>query len=269
VGAAPSSSESFSIPEAYAEKGWASKIKTQDDLFKQIDNLDSMVGKRQTPGDDAPDEEWDEFFGKIGKPESPDKYELSEPEGIDPEVIPQDFRSKAQKIMHESGLTQKQANKLYQKFLQAEMESAGQTKEAYAAHQKQLDEQFDSITTELFGDKFEEASARVQNVIKDTVPEKLVPYLQSLSETNPQALASVIALTDGLLKQIDNIKSEYGAEDSLGSGGQTQATNKDDVVKKLTEAKAKARKLDPFSPERKQTDKEIDELRKQLQSIYS
>lgn len=36
----------FAIPDEYKDKSWAQKIKTQDDIFKQIDNLTSLVGKK-------------------------------------------------------------------------------------------------------------------------------------------------------------------------------------------------------------------------------
>lgn len=259
----------FSVPEEYSDRGWASKIKSQDDLYKQIDNLDSMVGKRQTPGDDASDEEWDQFFGKIGKPESPDKYTLSDPELPEGFNVPDDFKTKAQQIMHDAGLTQKQADKLYQRFLEEEVSTANQNKEAFEQKRVELDKQFDEVTSELFGDKFEEVSVKSQNIIKDALPESLLPAISELSETSPRALAAVIALTDKMSSQISEVKQKYGAEDNLGTGSQAQASAKDEVLKKLTEAKSKAKNADPFSPDRKQAQNEIEELRKQLQGFFN
>lgn len=36
----------FTIPEDYKDRGWASKIKSHDDLWKQLDNLDKLAGKK-------------------------------------------------------------------------------------------------------------------------------------------------------------------------------------------------------------------------------
>lgn len=259
---------SFSIPEEYSGKGWVEKIKSQDDLFKQIDNLDSLVGKRQIPGENAPDQEWNEFFSKIGKPESPDKYQLTDPELPDGFVVPDDFKSKAQRIMHESGLTQKQADALYQRFLKEEISSATENQKTFSERQKELDAQFDEVTTKLFGDKFEEVSARSQNIIKENVPQELIPHLQALSDSDPKALAAIISLTDKMASQISEIKKKYGAEDNLNSGAQTSYSNKEEVLKKLTDAKVRARGADPFSSDRKSAEKEIEEYRKQLQSYF-
>lgn len=267
--ASDTTGSSFSIPQEYADRSWVEKIKSQDDLFKAYDNAQSMIGKRQTPSDDASDEEWNEFFGKIGKPDSPDKYQLTDPELPEGFELPQDFKSKAQKVMHDAGLTQKQADKLYQRFLEEELSVAGQNKEAFAKQQAELDKQFDEVTNELFGDKFEEVSARSQNIIKENVPESLIPHLQSLSESDPKALAAVIALTDKMANQISDIKKQYGAEDNLGSGGQAQANSAEDVRKKIVETRSAIKNLEPFSPERKQKENDLQELQKQLQSFFN
>lgn len=268
VGAGAETGSSFSIPEEYASKGWAKDLKSPEDLWKLTDNAQSLIGKKQVPNENATDQEWDEFFGRIGKPESPDKYELSEPEMPEGFALPDDFKSKAQRIMHESGLTQKQANSLYQKFLQEEIAVAGGNQKAMAERQKELDAQFDEVTTKLFGDKFEEASARSQNIIKENVPQELIPHLQSLSDSDPKALAAVIALTDKMATQMSELKKKYGAEDSLGSGGQATASGKEDILKKLTDAKVRAKNADPFSPDRKAAEAEIEEHRKQLQGFF-
>jgi len=35
----PPASPDFKVPDAYKDKPWANKIKTEEDLYKQIDNL--------------------------------------------------------------------------------------------------------------------------------------------------------------------------------------------------------------------------------------
>jgi hypothetical protein len=38
--------QQFSVPEAYKEKGWAKKVKTQEELFKLVDSQDVLIGKK-------------------------------------------------------------------------------------------------------------------------------------------------------------------------------------------------------------------------------
>jgi hypothetical protein len=263
----PSTNE-FSIPESYTGKGWTEKVKSVDDLWKLADNSQSLLGRRVAPADDAPQEEWDAFYKTVGRPEAPDKYQLKDVEGVPEGFDLTEFKGKAQQLMFEAGLNQKQANALYQAYLKTELDVAGKNKEAIAEQNKKLDAEFDGLTKELFGDKFNEVSNKAQQFIKENIPEKLIPVVQGLQD-QPQSLAAFIAFADNAQKQIADVKQKYGAEDNLASGQQTSSsTNREDVLKKLTETKLAAQKADPFSNDRKRLDDEIQSLRGQLQKFF-
>lgn len=69
--AQPAPANDFSIPQEYADRGWSSKIKSTDDLFKAYDNAQSLIGKKSVaPAEDAPQEEWDAYYSAL-RPESP------------------------------------------------------------------------------------------------------------------------------------------------------------------------------------------------------
>lgn len=260
---------SFAIPEGYTGKGWTEKVKSYDDLWKLADNSQALIGRRVAPADDASAEEWENFYKTVGKPDAPDKYQLQDIDGIPEGFDLTDFKTQAQELMFEAGLNQRQANALYQAYLKSELEVAGKNKAAIEEHNKALDAEFDKITAELYGDKFPEVSAKAQEFIKQNLPEQLLPEVQALSD-NPKALAAVIALADKAQKAIADVKAKYGAEDALKSGQQAAgSTSREEVLKKLTESKMAAQKLDPFSPERKKMDGEIQELRGQLQKFFS
>lgn len=265
---APSVSE-FKVPETYTGKGWVEKVKSVDDLWKLADNSQSLLGKRAVPANDAPPEEWDNFYKAAGKPEAPDKYQLQDVDGVPEGFDLTEFKGKAQQLMFEAGLNQRQANALYQAYLKTELDVAGKNKETIVEHNKKLDAEFDGVVKELFGDKFGEVSTKAQAFIKENLPEQLIPAVQALQD-NPQALAAFIAFADNTEKKIADIKKKYGAEDGLTSGGQpATAVSRDDILKQLTEAKMAAQKADPFSSERKKLDENIQALRGQLQKMYN
>ncbi len=262
------SSEGFAIPESYSSRGWTEKVKSYDDLWKLADNSQSLLGKRVAPADDAPPEDWDNFYKTIGRPDAPDKYTLPDIEGVPEGFDLTEFKGTAQKLMHEAGLNQRQANKLWEAYLKTELETAGKNKEAMAEHNKKLDAEFDELTGKLFGDKFEEVAGRAQAFIKENLPQELIPVVQEL-EGNPKALAAFIAFADRTSSQIEAVKKKYGAEDSLKSGQQTASgTSREDILKQLTEKKVAASKADPFSPDRKRLETEIEELRGSLQKMF-
>ena len=88
------------LPEVIRHKEFTSFAKEAIDLGKN--------GLR-VPGADATPEDWDAFYGKIGRPESPDKYEIKFAEGtpVDDNLLGA-FRG----IAHKIGLTSQQAQQL-------------------------------------------------------------------------------------------------------------------------------------------------------------
>ena len=75
------------------------------------------------PGPDAKQEDWDAFYGKLGRPEKPEAYEFKLPEGL-PENFPYDGESatKFKAWAHSQGLTPKQAQGLHDSFVKGQAE---------------------------------------------------------------------------------------------------------------------------------------------------
>lgn len=98
----------------------AKQWKSADDAIKSYRDLEAHAGKAITvPGADATAEDWNAFYGKLGRPESPDKYELK----LNTEAVPQDFPYDEKSAIefrtwaHEAGLTPQQAQSLHDKFV--------------------------------------------------------------------------------------------------------------------------------------------------------
>jgi hypothetical protein len=264
----------FSVPEAYKDAAWAQNIKSPDDLWGQFANAQTLIGKRPAgiPTADAPDTEWDKFHSLM-RPESPDKYALSEIEGIPEGVDISSYKQSALQMFHEAGLNAKQADKLWKAYIGSELE-ASKGLEAKSAEQKAaLDKEFDALTAKLWGDKYKDVEAKSLEIIKTAIPDELKDAIPYIAE-NPKALAATMKLIEhseaqatALRSELAEVKRKYGVEDKLSSGAQTAGTSKDDVLKQLTEANMKVRGLDPFSPERKELMTKIEEMRGQLQRI--
>lgn len=85
------------------------------------------------PGDGATQEQWDEYWKAVGRPDSPDGYELAPPEGaeVDQELA-KEFRQKA----HEAGLNSEQAKELFDWYFSTATQRQ-QLGEQYRQQQKQ------------------------------------------------------------------------------------------------------------------------------------
>lgn len=221
----------FVVPDAYKDRGWVEKVKSPDDLWKTLDNAQSLLGKRPAgiPANDAPDEEWQKFF-QAARPESADKYTLGDIEGLPEGVDLAPYKAQAQKLMYDAGLTQKQADALWKQYLGVEMGAVAQS-------QQDLDKRYDETLNKTFGEKRAEAEAKAQEIINKYVPEDLRTNITKLVN-NPEGMVGVIALATEMQAKHDaelaSIKAEYGAEGKLPNGsGKVESANINEVVTEL------------------------------------
>ena len=97
------------ISEEFRNDPNISKFTEIDALAKSYINATRMIGqdKVAVPNENSTDDQWNEVYGKLGRPESPDKYKLeiqSETASLDENAIKQ-FAENA----HQLGLNNKQA----------------------------------------------------------------------------------------------------------------------------------------------------------------
>lgn len=122
------------LGELVKTKGW----KGPADALLSYQNLERVFGADKAgrtilaPKSDDDADGWNAVYSRLGRPESPDKYELPVPEGDDGS-----FAQAAAPVLHELGLTAKQAKGLAEWWntassarIQSESESFSQQSEA-------------------------------------------------------------------------------------------------------------------------------------------
>lgn len=258
----------FAVPEAYQDKPWVEKIKSPDDLWKTLDNAQSALGRPRIPAPDAPDEDWDKFYANAGRPESPDKYAFSEVKGLPEGFDVKPFQEKAGSILHAAGLNNKQADKVFQLFIEAEMAAATANGQTMKAKQAELDKQYDEIVKATFGDKYGEAEKVALAAFDKFVPKELAGAKADIAN-NPKALAAMVAILSSQNAEIEKIKKEYGAEGSLTSGEQTTSKGIDETRKELAQLRASPIAKDFTHPEHKATVARIQALEGNVKAYYA
>ena len=146
----------FKLPDEYKDKPWASKIKNQDDLYKQIDNLQSLVGKKAVVPNlkEATPEEREAFYAQLrGK----DASEYVIPENPD---FPAStgMKSFVAKLFMDNGVHPSQAEgvaKGWQEFGAQQIAAQFSPEGMKAAMQ------------ESFGDKWESITGNIRNSMKN------------------------------------------------------------------------------------------------------
>ena len=127
-------------------KGWDNPLKA----IESYRNLEKFAGGSKSlvelPGPDAPPEKMAEFYARLGRPESPDKYGIEAPQGADPELVGW-FKTAA----HKHNLTDAQAKGVFADYnemaggkMQAmEQQSAADSEKAITDLKREWGQTFD------------------------------------------------------------------------------------------------------------------------------
>ena len=116
------------ISEEFREDPNIAKFTEIDALAKSYINATRMIGqdKVAVPNNNSTDDQWNEVYDKLGRPESPDKYKLE----ANSDVVPLDesaIKSFAENA-HQLGLNNKQAQGILEFYKNSMEGSAQQTK---------------------------------------------------------------------------------------------------------------------------------------------
>ncbi len=139
------------------------RFKNPAELAKSYVNLSKAYSKKfpentvEIPNADSPPEKLEEFYNKIGRPESPDKYKAPEIDNLDKEALGQ-----FNQFAHKLGLTEKQYEEII-KFDAQRMSSVAENYEQQKALSLQEGRQ---TLRSMFGDEYEfnmAAARRVAN----------------------------------------------------------------------------------------------------------
>lgn len=220
-----------SIPESFRDKPYMKDIDSMDKLFEQFDNSQKLIGKKTVgiPGQESTIDEWNEFYNKMGRPESPDKYEFDSIEGFPEEVKRTDEQvAELRKIFHETGLTASQAKSLLKRIDESTKSMYEQNKADYEKMVETRKAEFRDKINKHFGSDAEKAIQVTEGLLSKYVPKGLEDAVKALDDDSLLVLASVL----------NNMRSESLKEDTLfksgdGAPGQTAEDLRADAKKKM------------------------------------
>jgi hypothetical protein len=242
----------FQIPEAYADKDWTKNVKSMDDMFSQFDNAQSLIGKKNIPTEESSPEEWGEFYNKMGRPEEASGYEFTLPEGVEAEINEEEQLA-VKGMMHELGLNQKQAQRLFEYDVQRKLDAIQPE-----MTDEELDVQFDEMAAEAFGDK------------KNAILKQAKVAVSKMSQANQDAFAgldnqSMVAMAGILSELVGSYTAEDGMPSTDGSSGTGQSL--DEVRSELSKLTLSDAARDVMHPDHRVTANKINDLRAKLQKL--
>jgi hypothetical protein len=189
-----------SIDQEIAGDPSLADIKDLNGLAKSYINAQKMVGadKIVLPGAEASEDEMNEFYNRLGRPE---KYEFDKvelPDGFD-HSEPMDNAMK--QLMHETGLTNAQANKLYTGYLQY---LGNEYNEAVGQNDQMRSEWHTQLKKDL-GKAFDESVDLSQRAAKELGGEELLKWFDETGQGDNPMFVKLFA-------KVGKMMSEAGAE---------------------------------------------------------
>lgn len=141
-----------------------------------------------------------DIYGKLGRPESPDKYDLKLPENLPQGLsVNDDLAKNYREWSHKAGLSNKQAQALMDSFNEFQVGMFTKMGEAKGASEKALKEQY--------GAEYEPMLASAQRLINDFADEKDMAYLES-GRGNDPALVRLLVKIASQRKEDKSIKTD-------------------------------------------------------------
>lgn len=195
-----------SAQPADADQGAGSTQPTQTAPDKPAEDAPAALA---LPGKDATPEQWAEFYGKIGRPETPDAYELPVPEGDDGA-----FAKQMAPVLHKHGVTAEQAKGLaadWNAMMTAQQtEAAAADVAAIAALDVQNKAEAAALKTE-WGQQHEANMHFAKLAMQQFIPGETAGQVVS-------AIESVLGYK-GTIQMLHKIGKGLGEHDAAGLGG--------------------------------------------------
>lgn len=211
------SNSEFKIPEAYASKEWAQNIKSSDQVWKEMDNLQSLLGKPRINLLDAtatPEQraEWRSKLMRehLGAPADAAGYEpdyTNAPEFKDYKR-PEDMDKALKSLMAKHAVPKEFGSELLTAYDRLVVASAKKKAEMSAQLAKE-DEAFKGTVTKTFGPDAEVKVSAALAGLSKVLPAEAVPMLATLDATG-KAMLAVVA---------DHFSRRYTGEGLLGAAG--------------------------------------------------
>lgn len=190
-------------------------VKDLDSMVKSYVSAQQMVGKEKfTIPNEGDDIGWNNVYNKLGRPESPDNYDLKLPEGS-PESWQgegfKEYKQAFQKQMHDNGLTAKQANAVWNHVQTTALEGINKTK---SASDKVMTEQVEALKQE-YGTTIESVMAKRDAVINKFAGKEAVDYIR-----NDPKLNTSPALMKMFSEMAKSFSEDTIVDNTLNPGGQ-------------------------------------------------
>ena len=239
------------IPEDYKDEKSLQNFSTMDDFVKSYLSAQKLVGANKVaiPNKMATDEDWDEVYKKLGRPEKPDDYKYS----FKDDEINQDQLKSFNETAHRIGLLPKQAERIIKFY-------------------NEMNEQQQVDQTKVFEEKQVEAMSALKKEFGPTYNKRLDQAKKLATETLGNEMLNNTILKDGsrLGDNVSVIKAfsmlaDKLSEDEIVKGEGTGYVTASEIEKEISELTEEGSPYwNKTHPNHKKTVDQVFKLREQL-----
>ena len=154
----------YNLPENWTtNEGMQSKFKTVNGLASAYENLEKMISKKGAihPGDEATEDELNNYYNQLGRPETPEGYEFSAPEGMPEGFDPSEVSS----LVHSLGLNKEQAKGVYEAYTANIMNGIKHNEDAAVQQRESALQELQELP-EFKGSNFDKSAAIVKQALQ-------------------------------------------------------------------------------------------------------
>ena len=239
------------IPEDYKDEKSLQNFSTMDDIVKSYLSAQKLVGANKVaiPNKMATDEDWDEVYKKLGRPDKPDDYKYS----FKDDEINQDQLKSFNETAHRIGLLPKQAERIIKFY-------------------NELNEQQQADQSKVFEEKQVEAMSNLKKEFGPTYNKRLDQAKKLATETLGTEMLNNTILKDGsrLGDNVSVIKAfsmlaDKLSEDEIIKGEGTGYVTASEIEKEISELTEEGSPYwNKTHPNHKKTVDQVFKLREQL-----
>ena len=245
----------FQLPDEYKEASWASKVKSQDDLYKQLDNLSGLVGKKTIKPIDyetASDQEIADYHKSLAPEKGMEAYGFKDMDDPVSKVVGEAFV--------ELGVNEYQGQKFLEKVnpVLEQMVTSIKAEETSA-------EGYEALAKEAFGDEYEAQVSTAANQLKNHASENDQKVFDEVDNKTRIAIdRTVNAISKAYEDRIQAILDEHGVKESGAQASGKTGSPATDVKDTQRALRQQIRDLD----NRPHTAQEKQELINKLNATY-
>lgn len=202
----------FAVPDAYKDKPWASNIKSEDDVYKQLDGVQELIGKKTIMPIDyakATPEEVATYHATLA-PKEASAYAFAQPDDPVSKMVGDAFIKNGINENQGKGIVTALAP-FFEK-MEGDLKAQSTSEEGYMA-----------LSKAAFGDNFKETIGKVEAVLKAHAPDDATKQaLDDMPNDQRIAVDKVVSkVVEGYEARIAKILKDHGVHETgaQGEGG--------------------------------------------------